>query len=99
MTQARTSDCIRLRPENFSIRRLGEAFALFDLTSGKTHVLESGLALVFHLLIQQSPKSRDALIAETAQKHELLQDDIEIFVDQALHQLQDIGLVDFPEQI
>jgi PqqD family protein of HPr-rel-A system len=94
--QAPTTNLVRLTSEQFVIRRLGDEVALYDLNSGKTHLLDSKLATVFDLL-SASPKTIDALVAQTMQNGGFIQDDIEIFVDHALLQLQDIGLVDFAE--
>lgn len=96
MRQVPTTNLVRLTSEQFAIRHLGDEVALYDLNSGKTHLLDSKLATVFDLL-RISPRTKDALVAETMQDGDFIQDDIEIFVDHALLQLQDIGLVDFAE--
>jgi len=85
-----------LTPEQFAIRRLGDEVALYDLNSGKTHLLDPNLAALFDLL-RASPKTKDALVVEAMQDGDVIQDDSKIFVDRALLQLQDIGLVDFAE--
>lgn len=97
MHQASTANLVRITPEQFAIRRLGDEVALFNLSSGKTHLLDPGLATVFDLLLRTTPKAKDALVLEVMQESGFSQNDIEIFVDRALLQLQDIGLVDFAE--
>lgn len=93
MELSSTSDLIRLTSERFTIRRLGDEIALFNSSSGKTHLLDSNLAAVFEHL-RASPKTKDALIVEAMQEDNCLHEDIETFIDCALVQLQDIGLVD-----
>lgn len=82
--------------EQFAARRLGEEIALFNVISGQTHLLDASLAAVFDLL-SDTPKTKDALIAEATPKVRLCQDDIDNFIDQALLELQDIGLIDIAE--
>lgn len=87
---------IKRTPEQFATRRLGEEIALFNVNSGKTHVLDASLAAVFDLL-GDTPKTKDALTAEAMPLASLCQDDIENFIDHALLELQDIGLIDIAE--
>lgn len=96
MPHAPTSDLIYLTPEKFAIRCLGDEIALFNLNSGKTHILDSNLAAVFERL-RASPKTKDTLITEAMQEGDYRHEDIETFIERALVQLRDIGLVDLPE--
>lgn len=87
---------VKLIYEQFAVRRLGSEVALFNLSSGKTHLLDSDLVAVFDLL-SDKPKTKTMLFAEAAPQARLFQDDIENFVDHALRELQDIGLIDITE--
>ena len=87
---------IRRTPEYFATRRLGAEIALFNISSGKTHLLDASLVAVFDLL-SDAPKTKDTLIAEATPLVSLCQDDIENFIDHALLELQDIGLIDIAE--
>ena len=87
---------IRRTPEQFATRRLGEEIALFNVHSGKTHLLDASLVAIFDLL-SDAPKTKDALIAEATPLASLSQNDIENFIDHALLELQDIGLIDIAE--
>lgn len=89
---------IRRTPEQFATRRLGDEIALFNTISGKTHLLDESLAAVFDLL-SDAPKTKDALIAEATPLASLCHDDIENFIDHALLELQDIGLIDVAETL
>ncbi|MDE2429903.1 MAG: HPr-rel-A system PqqD family peptide chaperone [Burkholderiales bacterium] len=87
---------VRQRTERFSARRLGKEIALFDVHSGKTHLLDTSLATIFDLL-SDAPKTKGSLIAEAAPLLTLWQGDIENFIDHGLLELQDIGLIDITE--
>ncbi|MCG2577776.1 HPr-rel-A system PqqD family peptide chaperone [Dechloromonas sp. XY25] len=87
---------VRRIQEQFATRRLSEEIALFNIKSGKTHLLDASLVAVFDLL-GDIPKTKASLIAEATPLASLYQDDIENFIDHALHELQDIGLIDVAE--
>lgn len=87
---------VKLISEQFAFRRLGSEVALFNLSSGKTHLLDSELVAVFDLL-GDKPKTKTTLITEAAPRAKLFENDIENFVDHALLELQDIGLIDITE--
>lgn len=87
---------IRRTSVEFATRRLGDELALFNINSGKTHLLDASLVVVFDLL-NDAPKTRDALINEATSLASFCQDDIENFIDHVLIELQDIGLIDVAE--
>lgn len=87
---------IRRTSEQFVTRRLGDELALFNINSGKTHLLDASFVAVFDLL-NDAPKTRDDLIADATSLASLSQDDIENFIDHVLLELQDIGLIDVAE--
>lgn len=87
---------IKRAPEQFVSRRLGGEIALLNISSGKTHLLDASLVAILDLL-GDTPKTKDALIAEATPLASPAQDDIENFIDHALLELQDIGLIDIAE--
>lgn len=89
---------IKLTPDQFVIRRIGNEIALFNTHSGRTHLLDPSLAAVFDLL-DDTPKIKTTVVAEIEANRNmgLFQDNIENFVDHALCELQDIGLIEITE--
>lgn len=79
-------------------RRLGDEIALFNAYSGKTYLLDASLAAVFDIL-GDAPKTKGTLIAEAMPLASLGRNDIENFIDHALIELQDIGLIDIAETL
>lgn len=94
---ASSSIKLQLIPDVFVARRLDDEIALFNTNSGQTHVLGPELSVVFDLLTE-SPKSRNDLVADLMSSGDFFQDDTEIFIDRALLQLHDIGLIDSVDQ-
>jgi PqqD family protein of HPr-rel-A system len=80
----------------FVERRLGDSVALFDTTSGETHLLSPEVLVLIELLQSLSGKS-DLLAEELAHHIDGTEQEIQNFIDQTLGNLQDIGFIEIEE--
>ena len=78
--------------DRFIERRLGDSLALFDTTSGETHLI-SPSALTLLKLLENFSGTRGMLLEELACHIDGTQQEIQDFLDRTLGNLEDIGLI------